>query len=74
MTGALYLNQTGQNQLATYPSVILVLFATFTSESHLNILLDKENAVSIGGSVDELICHHIAGAFGTRAGRRKKHE
>ena len=50
----------GQNQLATYPSVIPALFATFTSESHLNILQleDRENAVSIGGSVDELIRHH----------------
>ena len=58
MIEALCLNQTGQNQLATYPSVIPALFATFTSESHLNILQDRENVASIGGSVDELIRHH----------------
>ena len=30
----------------------------FSSEKHLNILQDKENVASIGGSNDELIRHH----------------
>ena len=58
MIGALCLNQTGQDQLATHPSIIPALFAIFTSEKHLKILQDKENAASVGGSIDELIRHH----------------
>lgn len=30
----------------------------FTSEKHLKVLIDKENAVIIGTAVDELIRHH----------------
>ena len=44
--------------MATYPSVIPALFVIFSSEKHLNILQDKENVASIGGSNDELIRHH----------------
>ncbi|KAH8119411.1 hypothetical protein DFH11DRAFT_1782299 [Phellopilus nigrolimitatus] len=53
--GALCLNQTGQEQLATHPSIIPALFSIFTSEKHLKVLLDKENSASIGSSIDELI-------------------
>ncbi|KAI5123932.1 hypothetical protein M0805_006347 [Coniferiporia weirii] len=56
--GALCLNQTGQEQLAARPSIIPALFSIFTSEKHLKILTDKENAASIGSSIDELVRHH----------------
>ena len=56
--GALCLNQTGQDQLTSRPSIIPALFSVFTSEPHLKVLLEKENAVSIGNSFDELIRHH----------------
>lgn len=56
--GALCLNQTGQEQLANRPSIIPALFSIFTSEKHLKILTDKENAASIGSSIDELVRHH----------------
>jgi len=56
--GALCLNQTGQDQLAARPSTIPGLLSIFTSERHLRVLQDKENAVMIGTSIDELIRHH----------------
>ncbi|KAL5523755.1 hypothetical protein ACEPAG_7928 [Sanghuangporus baumii] len=56
--GALCLNQTGQDQLTSRPSIIPALFSVFTSETHLKVLLEKENAVSIGSTFDELIRHH----------------
>ncbi|KAG6336038.1 hypothetical protein ID866_3054 [Astraeus odoratus] len=56
--GALCLNQAGQDQLAARPSIIPGIFSIFTSERHLKILRDKENAVLIGTSIDELIRHH----------------
>ncbi|KAI6046227.1 hypothetical protein EDC04DRAFT_2888377 [Pisolithus marmoratus] len=56
--GALCLNQTGQDQLAARPSIIPGIFSIFTSERHLKVLRDKENAVLIGTSIDELIRHH----------------
>ncbi|THH06601.1 hypothetical protein EW145_g3974 [Phellinidium pouzarii] len=56
--GALCLNQTGQEQLASRPSIIPALFSIFTSEKHLKVLTDKENAASIGSSIDELVRHH----------------
>lgn len=56
--GALCLNQTGQVQLAARPSIIPGLLSIFTSERHLRVLQDKENAVLIGTSIDELIRHH----------------
>lgn len=56
--GALCLNQTGQDQLAARPSIIPGLLSIFTSERHLRVLQDKENAVMIGTSIDELIRHH----------------
>lgn len=56
--GALCLNQAGQDQLAARPSIIPGIFSIFTSEPHLKVLRDKENAVLIGTSIDELIRHH----------------
>ncbi|KAL0955931.1 hypothetical protein HGRIS_002119 [Hohenbuehelia grisea] len=56
--GALCLNEAGQNQLAGRPSIIPSIFSIFTSERHLKMLLEKENAVLIGTAVDELVRHH----------------
>lgn len=56
--GALCLNETGQAQLKKRPSIIPAIFSIFTSERHLKVLIDKENAVIIGTAVDELIRHH----------------
>ncbi|KAF9566753.1 hypothetical protein CPC08DRAFT_814629 [Agrocybe pediades] len=56
--GALCLNETGQALLAKRPSIIPTIFSIFTSESHLKVLIDKENAVIVGTAVDELIRHH----------------
>lgn len=52
------MNEVGQAQLAAHPSIIPAIFSIFTSDRHLKILLEKENAVVIGTSVDELIRHH----------------
>ncbi|KAF5393284.1 hypothetical protein D9757_000601 [Collybiopsis confluens] len=56
--GALCLNEVGQSQLAAHPSIIPAIFSIFTSDRHLKILLEKENAVLIGTAIDELIRHH----------------
>lgn len=56
--GALCLNEVGQAQLAKRPSIIPAIISIFTSERHLKVLIDKENAVVIGTAVDELIRHH----------------
>lgn len=56
--GALCLNQAGQDQLTARPTIIPGLFSIFTSERHQRVLQDKENAVLIGTTVDELIRHH----------------
>jgi len=56
--GALCLNQAGQVQLSSRPSIIPALFTIFTSQRHLRILIDKENAVIIGTAIDELVRHH----------------
>jgi len=56
--GALCLNEVGEAQLSNRPSIIPAIFAIFTSERHLKVLIDKENAVIIGTAVDELIRHH----------------
>ncbi|KAF9475538.1 hypothetical protein BDN70DRAFT_996350 [Pholiota conissans] len=56
--GALCLNEVGQTQLKKRPSIIPAIFSIFTSERHLKVLIDKENAVIIGTAVDELIRHH----------------
>ncbi|KAI0063633.1 hypothetical protein BV25DRAFT_1854068 [Artomyces pyxidatus] len=56
--GALCLNQAGQDQLTARPTIIPGLFSIFTSERHQRVLQDKENAVLIGTSIDELIRHH----------------
>ena len=52
------LNEAGQAQLSKRPSIIPAILAIFTSERHLKVLIDKENAVIIGTAVDELIRHH----------------
>ncbi|KAK1218494.1 E3 ubiquitin-protein ligase tom1 [Marasmius sp. AFHP31] len=56
--GALCLNEVGQAQLSARPSIIPAIFSIFTSDRHLKILLEKENAVLIGTAIDELIRHH----------------
>ncbi|RDB16805.1 E3 ubiquitin-protein ligase TOM1-like [Hypsizygus marmoreus] len=56
--GALCLNEVGQAQLARRPSIIPGILSVFTSERHLKVLLEKENAVLIGTAIDELIRHH----------------
>ena len=56
--GALCLNQAGQDQLTARPDTIPSLFSIFTSEDHQRVLQEKENAVLIGTSVEELIRHH----------------
>jgi E3 ubiquitin-protein ligase HUWE1 len=52
------LNQIGQDQLAAKPNIIPSIFSIFTSEQHLKVLSEKENAAVIGSAVDELIRHH----------------
>ncbi|KAF9531661.1 hypothetical protein CPB83DRAFT_79933 [Crepidotus variabilis] len=56
--GALCLNEAGQAQLANRPSILPSIISLFTSDKHLKVLIDKENAVVIGSAVDELIRHH----------------
>ena len=56
--GALCLNQAGQDQLNARPNTIPSLFAIFISEDHQRVLQEKENAVLIGTSIEELIRHH----------------
>ncbi|EGN99872.1 hypothetical protein SERLA73DRAFT_88605 [Serpula lacrymans var. lacrymans S7.3] len=56
--GALCLNQVGQDQLSARPSIIPGILSIFTSERHLKVLQEKENAVLIGTGIDELIRHH----------------
>ena len=53
--GALCLNQAGQDQLNARPNTIPSLFTIFTSEEHQRVLQEKENAVLIGTSIEELI-------------------
>ncbi|KAI0633753.1 hypothetical protein C8Q77DRAFT_809629 [Trametes polyzona] len=56
--GALCLNQAGQDQLTARPNIIPSIFSIFTSEEHQRVLQEKENAVLIGTSIEELIRHH----------------
>ncbi|KAL4252810.1 UPL family protein [Abortiporus biennis] len=56
--GALCLNQAGQDQLTARPTIIPALFSIFVSERHQRVLQEKENAVLIGTSIEELIRHH----------------
>ncbi|KAI0081201.1 hypothetical protein K474DRAFT_1768664 [Panus rudis PR-1116 ss-1] len=56
--GALCLNQTGIDQLTARPVIIPSFFSIFTSERHQRMLQEKENAVLIGTSIEELIRHH----------------
>lgn len=52
------MNEIGQTQLSNRPSIIPAIFTIFTSERHLKVLIDKENAVIIGTAIDELVRHH----------------
>jgi E3 ubiquitin-protein ligase HUWE1 len=54
----LCLNQVGQDQLAARPTIIPEIIGVLTSERHLKVLHEKENAVLIGTAIDELIRHH----------------
>ncbi|KAG9103766.1 hypothetical protein FRC06_008224 [Ceratobasidium sp. 370] len=56
--GALCLNQAGQNQFNEHKAVMPTFFSIFTSEPHIKVLLEKDNANAIGGAVDELVRHH----------------
>ncbi|KAG9000508.1 hypothetical protein FRB94_005396 [Tulasnella sp. JGI-2019a] len=56
--GALCLNTAGEAQLAARMRVIPSIFETFTSEAHLKVLGEKENAIVVGTALDELIRHH----------------
>ncbi|CAE6444639.1 unnamed protein product [Rhizoctonia solani] len=56
--GALCLNQTGLNQFNEHKAVMPTFFSMFTSEPHIKVLLEKDNANAIGGAVDELVRHH----------------
>ncbi|KIY50356.1 hypothetical protein FISHEDRAFT_64973 [Fistulina hepatica ATCC 64428] len=56
--GALCLNENGQAQLAAHPSVIPTLLSILTSERHVKVLSEKDNAQNFGGSVDEIMRHH----------------
>ncbi|KZO98855.1 hypothetical protein CALVIDRAFT_495662 [Calocera viscosa TUFC12733] len=56
--GALCLNQAGQDMLSARPEIISGWFGIFTSEKHVRVLQDRENAGAIGTSIDELIRHH----------------
>jgi len=61
--------------LASKPTIIPSIFSIFTSERHLKVLSEKENAAIIGSAVDELIRHHpslkdsVFDAIGTVLGR-----
>lgn len=56
--GALCLNQVGQNQFNEHKAAMPTFFSMFTSEPHIKVLLEKDNANAIGGAVDELVRHH----------------
>lgn len=56
--GALCLNQAGLDQLTNRPTIIPAIFSIFISERHQRVLQEKENAVLIGTSIEELIRHH----------------
>ncbi|KAG8764160.1 hypothetical protein FRC11_003016 [Ceratobasidium sp. 423] len=56
--GALCLNQTGLTQFNEHKAIMPTFFSIFTSEPHIKILLEKDNANAIGGAVDELVRHH----------------
>lgn len=56
--GALCLNDIGQRQLLSRPSIIPSTLSILVSEKHTKVLLDKENAVVVGSGIDELIRHH----------------
>jgi E3 ubiquitin-protein ligase HUWE1 len=58
--GALCLNQAGANQLLDRPQVLERFFGIFTTNKHVKLLQDKDNAVMVGNAIDELVRHHPA--------------
>lgn len=52
------MNQSGLDHLTARPTIIPGFFSIFTSERHQRVLQEKENAVLIGTSIEELIRHH----------------
>ncbi|CUA66624.1 E3 ubiquitin-protein ligase HUWE1 [Rhizoctonia solani] len=56
--GALCLNPAGLNQFNEHKAVMPTFFSMFTSEPHIKVLLEKDNANAIGSAVDELVRHH----------------
>ncbi|KAG8921405.1 hypothetical protein FRC01_000265 [Tulasnella sp. 417] len=56
--GALCLNPAGEAQFAARTKIIPAIFETFTSDKHIKVLGEKENAIVIGTALDELIRHH----------------
>ncbi|KAK7687104.1 hypothetical protein QCA50_009605 [Cerrena zonata] len=56
--GALCLNQSGLDQLNARPTILPGFFSIFISERHQRVLQEKENAVLIGTSIEELLRHH----------------
>jgi E3 ubiquitin-protein ligase HUWE1 len=58
--GALCLNQAGVDQLVDRPEVLGRFFEIFTTEKHVKLLQEKDNAVIVGSAIDELIRHHPA--------------
>lgn len=56
--GALCLNQSGLDQLTARPTIVPGFFEIFISERHQRVLQEKENAVLIGTSIEELLRHH----------------
>jgi E3 ubiquitin-protein ligase HUWE1 len=58
--GALCLNQVGADQLVERPQVLEHFFDIFTSDKHVKLLQEKDNAVIVGSAIDELVRHHPA--------------
>ena len=56
--GALCLNQSGLDQLTARPTILPGFFSIFISDRHQRVLQEKENAVLIGTSIEELLRHH----------------
>ncbi|BGP26526.1 E3 ubiquitin-protein ligase HUWE1 [Rhodotorula toruloides] len=57
--GAFCLNQAGLDQLLASP-LVDKYFEIFTSREHVELLRDRDSAVILGSSIEELIRHHPA--------------
>lgn len=57
--GAFCLNQAGLDQLLARP-LVDKYFEIFTSREHVELLRDRDSAVILGSSIEELIRHHPA--------------